>query len=369
MLGKIVAGSVVAAALALPAIPALACGALVAPDGEVRLAHATTFVAWHDGTERYLTSFAYQGSEADLGWIVPLPAAPSSIQAGGRWTLQRLEREVNPPVALTSGAGFADSDAFAAPAQVIEQTQVDALDITVIKGNGPAVVDWALHNGFLLSQEVHDHLLTYAKGTPFFMAAKYDLAAVRARGLLEGDGVPLLITMRIPHLWVPLEILANDNAPVDADLFLLTDQALKTGDEPVLGLLDSPVGRQLPAAPGFVVRLQEPTNDRLYEDLSSDRNMSWVWRNSWLTYLQLQAPAENVTYDLGVSADGTLRLASYGTPPMAVASDPARTPFISTRPLINGATVAVAIVAVSIVLALGGVGAMRRRHRRSVTLS
>src|SRR5437016_9111833 len=87
------AGGALGAALLLQVTPALACGGLVAPDGDVRLDKATTFVAWHDGVEHYVTSFAFQGDVADVGWIVPLPAVPSSIQPAGRWTLQRLERE------------------------------------------------------------------------------------------------------------------------------------------------------------------------------------------------------------------------------------------------------------------------------------
>jgi hypothetical protein len=62
---------------AFQALPALACGGLVAPDGDVRLARATTFVAWHDGIERYLTSFTYQetntNSAANVGPIAPSP--------------------------------------------------------------------------------------------------------------------------------------------------------------------------------------------------------------------------------------------------------------------------------------------------------
>ncbi len=55
------------------ALPALACGGLVAPDGDVRLACATTFIAWHQGIERYLTAFTYQGNEANVGPIAPSP--------------------------------------------------------------------------------------------------------------------------------------------------------------------------------------------------------------------------------------------------------------------------------------------------------
>src|SRR6266567_9638986 len=55
---------------AFQALPALACGGLVAPNGAVRLSRATTFVAWHDGIERYLTAFTYQGDVSNLGSLV-----------------------------------------------------------------------------------------------------------------------------------------------------------------------------------------------------------------------------------------------------------------------------------------------------------
>src|SRR5579872_504255 len=115
------AGMGVGAAVVLQASQALACGGLVAPDGDVRLAKATTFVAWSGGVEHYVTSFAYTGAVADVGWIVPLPAIPTSITAAGAWTLQRLEREFAP----VEFAGLAASDAAGVPdAVVVEQVQV-----------------------------------------------------------------------------------------------------------------------------------------------------------------------------------------------------------------------------------------------------
>ncbi len=63
-------------------------GALVAPNGSVRLSRATTLVAWHAGVERYVSSFSYQGDFSNLGWIVPLPAVPMNIEEGehGRYS-------------------------------------------------------------------------------------------------------------------------------------------------------------------------------------------------------------------------------------------------------------------------------------------
>ncbi len=61
MIKKLAAVTIALGVFVLEALPAFACGALVAPNGSVRLSRATTLVAWHDGIERYLTSFSYQG--------------------------------------------------------------------------------------------------------------------------------------------------------------------------------------------------------------------------------------------------------------------------------------------------------------------
>src|SRR6266705_5118552 len=114
---------------AFQALPALACGGLVAPNGAVRLSRATTFVAWHDGIERYLTAFTYQGDVSNLGWIVPLPAVPIKIEEGGAWTLQRLFRETHPePVRFFAADNTATS--ASAGVDVLQQVKVEALNIT-----------------------------------------------------------------------------------------------------------------------------------------------------------------------------------------------------------------------------------------------
>jgi Uncharacterized protein conserved in bacteria (DUF2330) len=290
-----------------------ACGGLVAPDGDVRLERASTLIAWHDGVEHYLTSFAYQGSVANVGWIVPLPAVPEKIEAGGAWTFQRLSIETRPrrlavdaPVSSAAGS-----------AEVLQQVQVEALNITVVKGSGQEILNWATQNGFFLDDDTKAHLLAYAQGSPIFMAAKYDTQAAQARHQLVGDGVPLLITMKTEHPWVPLEVLALDGQQVQADLYFLTDKPLNISDlNAKIG--QSAVGSTIPGATGFTVSFQEKMTDQLYRDLSSDRNMSWVQRDSWLTYLSLDAPSENVTYDLGISNDGVIRLAPFGRAPMSV---------------------------------------------------
>ena len=342
------------------ALPALACGGLVAPNGSVRLARAATLIAWHDGVERYMTSFTYVGDVKNLGWIVPLPAVPLQIQEGGAWTLQRLVRETRPQPIVENAAGvdFAAADS----AQVLQQVKVEALNITVLRGSGQAVLTWCAQNGFAVDGDTRTHLLKYAEGSPIFMAVKYDTAAARARHQTTGDGAPVLITMRTPHPWVPLEVLALDGQIVHADLYFLTDDPLNiSAVAAVAG--QSAVGATLPGAPGLQVNFQERMNPALYHDLSTDRNMGWVRPDGWLTYLSLDAPAANVTYDLSVTPDGVMQLTHFGASPTAASASANALPgWLPRLPLgAPQAALAVALVA----LALGGLALLARRGRRA----
>jgi Uncharacterized protein conserved in bacteria (DUF2330) len=359
MLKKIAALAMALGIFAVQSLPALACGGLIAPDGDVRLQKATTLIAWHNGIEHYLTTFAYQGSSTNLGWIVPLPAVPIQIQDGGAWTLQRLEREANP---VTLQFGAVEADAAKAPsAAVLEQVQIEALNITVIRGSGQEILNWAASNGFSVTGDTRSHLLIYAKASPIFMAAKFDASAAKARGQLQGDGTPILITMKTAHIWVPLEVLSLD-AQVQADIFLLTDNPVYTSDfDSITG--QSSVGSTVGNAQGFTMPFQEKMTPTLYHDLSTDRNMGWVWPDSWMTYLTLNAPSETVTYDMGVSTSGVIRLAPFGTPPMAVVDGQASKDLPAWVPRMPLGTPQF-LISVEIVLIMLGVAFMIVRHRR-----
>jgi hypothetical protein len=357
MLKKLLpAAAATLAVLLTQALPAAACGGLVAPNGAIRLDRATTLVAWHDGVEHYMTSFSYQGSAQSFGWIVPLPTVPEKVEAGGKWTLQRLLRETHPqPLELRFGAKAAVADS----AVVLQQVQVDALDITVLRGSGQAVLDWAKDNGFAIDAETRAHVLQYAKGSPIFMAAKYNTARAEAQRLLFGDGAPVLITMNLAHPWVPFEVLAAGQQ-VQADLYLLSDQPVYTTDlGAVLGI--SGVGTNVPGAEGFTLNFQEPMNASLYRDLSTDRNMGWVRPDGWLTYLSLSAPDTKVTYDLSVTPMGVVKVAPFGTKPMAIVDGTegrAAAASLPTAPL--GTGLALALFA----LLLGAAFVVLKPHRQ-----
>jgi hypothetical protein len=289
------AGAVVAGGLlvGLAAAPAGACGGLIGRNGAVNLVKTTTLAAYHDGVEHYVTAFKFAGSGGEFGSVIPLPGVPSNIEKGGDWTLQRLVREVAPPTPELA-AGDARTLAVSAPAEVLMKAKVDALDLTVLKGGGQSVGEWATQNGFLLPPDTPEVLDFYAARSPICLAAKFDADAARERGVSLGDGTPVHLSIPTPNPWVPLRILGVGRQPierVDADVFLLNDR------QPAL--LTGAVGDG-----GLVLDRDEPASTSLLADLRSDKGMDWMPESMWLSYIKIAAAPDQLTYDLAVDASG-----------------------------------------------------------------
>jgi hypothetical protein len=277
----------VAAVLVATAGPVGACGGLVGENGTIQLVRTTTLSAYHDGIERYVTSFEFTGEGEEVGSIVPLPDVPTKVERGGDWTLQRLEREVAPPVERQGALDAAASTT--AGATVILQTKIDALDITVLKGGGKAVGKWATDHGFLLTPDAPQVLDFYARRSPVFMAARFDAQRAARLGQSAGQGTPIMVTIPTDEPWVPLRILAlglRKTQQVQADVFVLTDR------KPNL----------LAGGEGLTFGRSEAASSSLLDDLRSDKHMGWVPDDMWLSYLKLDAPTSDLDYDLAISA-------------------------------------------------------------------
>ena len=274
------------------AAPAFACGGLIGPNGAVNLLRTTTFVGYHDGVEHYVTAFQFAGGGGKFGSLTPLPGVPSNVEKGGSWTLQRLIRETQPLKATAGPVAFgaARSDAV----EVLLVTKIDALDITVLKGGGAAVGEWATAHGFRLPADAPEVLDFYADRSPIFLAAAFDADAASARGQRVGDGTPVHITIPTANPWVPLRILAlgkQANDPVTADVYLLTDR------KPAI----LPLAR---GANGLTLTYDRSASKPLLDDLRSDTGMGWVPANGWLSQLRIDANAGILTYDLAVDVQG-----------------------------------------------------------------
>jgi len=271
--------------LAVLAAPAAACGGLVGENGTVQLVRTTTLAAYHDGVERYVTSFEFTGEGEEVGSIIPLPGVPSKVERGGDWTLQRLQQEVAPPAPAASGALELSK---AADAEVLLEVQIDALDITILRGGGDEVGAWAIDHGFLLTPDAPEVLDFYSRRSPVFMAARFDASRAAELGQVSGDGTPIMLTIPTDEPWVPLRILGlglESDQIVQADVFLLTP------DEP----------RLLAGESGLTLQRSEAASDLLLSDLRSDKGMEWVPAELWLSYLTVDSPAGALDYDLAIS--------------------------------------------------------------------
>jgi Uncharacterized protein conserved in bacteria (DUF2330) len=305
--------------------PALACAGLVTPGGNVKLLRASTLAAWADGYEHYITSFTFEGGGAEFGSIVPLPGVPSKVERGGDWTLQRLEREVAPP-APTAARDCANCAAASAPAEEVYNTRIDALDITILRGGGASVGQWAREHGFQLTPDAPEVLDFYASRSPIFMAARFNADAAKERNQEQGEGTPVHLTIPMEDPWVPLRILGLGKGTEDlinANVFLLTpskpnllpapqsvdtrDRAATTSDE---------VGGD-----GVFLERSEQASKSLLDDLRSDKGMEWVPSQMWLSYLRIGEQTSQLHYDLAIDKAGAAKpsrvMAGLDAPPPA----------------------------------------------------
>ncbi|MGH9000419.1 MAG: DUF2330 domain-containing protein [Acidimicrobiia bacterium] len=285
----VLAAAVTGAALIAGAGPALACAGLVTAGGNIKLVRTATLAAWHDGYEHYVTAFTFEGGGAEVGSLVPLPAVPDKVERGGDWTLQRLERETQPRTTARRGSfDEAAPGATSGDAEVVYETRIDALDITILKGGSRAVADWAEEHGYALSPDAPETLEYYARQSPVFMAARFDAAAARQRGQQVGEGTPIHLTIPLDNPWVPLRILAlgrQASESIQADVYLLT-----------------PHRPHLDPAPGdgLALAYDDRASDQLLDDLRSDKGMEWMPERAWLTYLRVGEEAGDLRYDLDV---------------------------------------------------------------------
>ena len=315
-LGIGIPGAILGTLLAVT--PVLACGGLIGPNGAVNLLRTTTLAGYHDGIEHYVTSFEFAGGGGAFGSITPLPGIPTNVVKGGDWTLQRLIRETSP---VQFEAAVRASAPAASGAEELMKVKIDALDITVLRGGGADIGQWATKHGFRLPPDSPEVLDFYALRSPIFLAAAFDADAASERGQQVGDGTPVHITIPTDNPWVPLRILAlgkTGTESVQADVYLLTDRAP--------ALLPAPTG-------GNGIRLDHSAaaSDSLLTDLRSDRGMEWIPTTAWLTKVAVDGEAAQLSYDLAIDASGAgapsavdAGLTMPGSPPLPSSFDLSR---------------------------------------------
>ena len=276
--------------IGLSAMPALACGGLIGPNGAVNLLRTTTMAGYHDGAEHYVTAFQFAGGAAPSGRS---PRCPGSRRASRRAATGRSSASSARRTRSLKGSSW-PPPAASDKAEELMKVRIDALDVTVLRGGAGAVGQWATEHGFRLPPDAPEVLDFYAARSPIFLAAVFDADAAAQRGQSVGDGTPVHITIPTDNPWVPLRILALGKTAterVDADVYLLTDRRP--------ALLPVPTGTN-----GLALGHSAPATDGLLTDLRSDRGMGWIPSSAWLTKVSIDAAAPQLSYDLAIDASG-----------------------------------------------------------------
>ena len=171
-----------------------ACGGLVGENGTIQLVaddHARR-VPRRRRALRDVVRVHRRGRGGRLDH--PAARRPDDVERGGDWTLQRLAQEVAPPPDECRVAADRDGRRSGG-AEVLLETKIDALDITVLRGGGDEVGDVGARPRVLPHADAPEVLDFYADRSPIFMAARFDVSPRRELARAAGDGTPIMLTI------------------------------------------------------------------------------------------------------------------------------------------------------------------------------
>ena len=269
------------ASAGVAAAPAAACGGLVGENGTIQLTRTTTLAAYHDGVERYVTSFEFSGD----GRVGRVDRAASRRAHQGRaraatgrcnGSSGRSRRRARDPVRRGRRLRGCRRRGAAADAGRRARHHDPA-------GGGDAVGRWAIDHGFLLTPDAPEVLDFYSQRSPIFMAARFDASRAAALGQQSGDGTPIMLTIPTDE---PVGAAADPRPRarqatrvVDADVFLLTDERPDAARR----------------RPGLDLARSEAASATLLDDLRGDKGMGWVPDAMWLSYLKIGTRGRSIS--------------------------------------------------------------------------
>ena len=262
---------------------------LVGENGTIQLVRTTTLAAYHDGVERYVTSFEFTGEGESVGSIVPLPDVP---------TQRRARRRLDPAAPGRGGRARRRTATPARPTTTCRRRRPTSRSswrprsTPSTSPSSPAGATRSAGGPSTTGSSCRPTRPRCSTSTPSAARCSWPPSSTpsgrRDLGQGAGDSTPIMATIPTDDPWVPVRILGlglEAERRVEADVFLLTDE------QPEL----------LAGGPGLSVERSEPASPGLLADLRSDVGMEWVPGDMWLSYLQLDADAGDLDYDLAVA--------------------------------------------------------------------
>lgn len=237
---------------------------------EPGIAAQRAVVAFRDGVETLIVQSDIENAGESIGWVLPLPAEPTSIEACPPVTLSALTKIVRPEfakpktrlmvffLALMGLTIYACLDhvhcakhsikrghlislvalfilimisMFMVPSlmgirptvgdiEIIQTTKAGVYDVSIIKADEAGIVtEWLTSNGFACPPSAQPIIADYIKDNWFFLAAK-----VSSEATGEVTHHPLRVSFPTSQAIYPIRLTGSDGAPIQLDLFVISEQ-------------------------------------------------------------------------------------------------------------------------------------------------
>ncbi|MCA9249938.1 MAG: DUF2330 domain-containing protein, partial [Phycisphaerales bacterium] len=239
---------------------------------EPGIAAQRAVVAFRDGVETLIVQSDIENAGESIGWVLPLPAEPTSIEACPPVTLNALTKTVRPEFAkpktglmlfllafmvltiyacldhvhcakhsiergllasllalliLIMISLFMVPSLMGVPAKsassdvkILQTTTAGVYDVSIIKANeAAAITDWLTSNGFACPPTATPVIADYIKDDWCFVAAK---VAPETSGDVTHH--PLRVSFPTSQAVYPLRLTGSDGAPIQLDLFVIAKQ-------------------------------------------------------------------------------------------------------------------------------------------------
>jgi hypothetical protein len=227
--------------LAVP-VPAsaCACGGIVSPDVDARIADEVALLAGDGGIETVVMRLNMRSNADNAALVIPTPT-PATVSAAGPTVFDTLERLTAPRVQTVrhwtfGGAPRSDLDTAApmgtaAQPTVVRQVRLGPLEATTLAGGGLAGVrDWLRDNGYALRPEISAGLEPYLRDG-------WSVVAMRlvAPGPLDGGLDPVRLTFASEQLVYPMRMSAHADSPQRVVIYTLGDHRMQRVDSDAAG--------------------------------------------------------------------------------------------------------------------------------------
>jgi hypothetical protein len=209
---------------------ACACGGIVSPDLDARIADEEALVARDGARETIVMRLNLQSDSDNAALIMPTPtpatvtsASPAMFTELATLSAPRVEERRN----YRFGSGLLEGAASrSAPPRVVSQVQLGPLEATTLTGGDVSgVQEWLASHGYTMRPEVVAQLNPYLRQGWSFVAMR-----LTSTDPLDGDLAPVKLEFASDKFVYPMRMSAAATTPQRVVIYTLSTHRMQRGD-------------------------------------------------------------------------------------------------------------------------------------------